>query len=362
MSEELKNLLSEELKDELTKIFEKAMDEIANLVVSQELDQAKIEFLGKKGQLTDILRKVGTLSPEERPMLGSHANEIREKIANAIEEKRKQLVLKDGEKKIATEKIDVTLPSRRTEYGKRHPISTIIMELEDIFIGMGFDVVSGPEIEYDYYNFTALNMPLNHPARDLQDTFYINKDNVNTNVNEDVVLRTQTSSVQIRIMEKTMPPIRMVCPGRVYRCDSIDATHFPIFHQIEGLVVDKNITMNDLRDTIELFVQALLGSDTKIRFRPHYFPYTEPSAEVDVQCFICGGKDDSCSLCKGEGWMEILGSGMVHPKVLSQFDINPDIYTGFAFGMGLDRLAIAKYGIDDIRLLFENDIRFLRQF
>ena len=359
MSEELKNLLSEDLRDELTKIFEKATNEIADLIVTQDLDQIKIDFIGKKGQLTDILRKIGKLSPEERPVLGSHANEVRERIANAIEDKRKQLSIKDGEQKLISEKIDVTLPSRRTEHGKRHPISTVITELEDIFIGMGFDVVSGPEIEYAYYNFTALNTPESHPARDLQDTFYINGANINTIDGEEVVLRTQTSSVQIRVMEKTQPPIRMVCPGRVFRCDSVDATHSPMFHQLEGLVVDKNITMNDLRDTLEEFVRGLFNEDTKIRFRPHHFPFTEPSAEVDFQCFICGGK--GCSFCKDEGWIEMLGAGMVHPKVLAECGIDPEIYTGFAFGFGLDRLAMVKYGIDDLRLLFENDIRFLRQ-
>ena len=359
MGDELKNLLSEEIKEDLTKIFERAMNEIANLVVSQDLDQAKIEFLGKKGQLADILRKLGSLSPEERPSVGNRANEVREKIMNIIEEKRKQLSIQDGEKKLASEKIDVTLPSRRIVQGKSHPISTTVNELEDIFIGMGFDVVSGPEIEYAYYNFTALNTPESHPARDMQDTFYVNRADVNT-TDEEVVLRTQTSSVQIRVMENSKPPIRMICPGRVFRCDSVDATHSPMFHQLEGLVVDKNITMNDLRDILEEFVRGLFSNEAKIRFRPHHFPFTEPSAEVDIQCFVCGGA--GCPVCKYEGWIEMLGAGMVHPKVLDECGIDSTIYTGFAFGFGLDRLTMVKYGIDDLRLLFENDIRFLQQF
>ena len=297
------------------------------------------------------MKGMGELSAEERPIMGQLANEVRSSIENALNQAKEKAEKIELERKLEAETLDVTLPGKTHAIGKLHPISAVQKEMEDIFIGLGFEIVDGPEVEYDYYNFTALNIPPEHPARDTQDTFYINSN---------VLLRTQTSSVQIHAMEKKRPPIRMISPGRVYRSDAIDATHSPMFHQLEGLVVDKGITMGDLKGTLELFAQNMFGSDTKIRFRPHHFPFTEPSAEVDVSCFVCGGK--GCKLCKGEGWIEILGAGMVHPDVLTRCDIDPTEYSGFAFGMGIERIVMRKYNIDDMRLLYENDIRFLSQF
>ena len=279
------------------------------------------------------------------------ANEVRAAIEEALAEKAQSLKQKQLEEKLKKEKIDVTLPSNASKIGHIHPLTAVQRRIEDIFIGMGFSIAEGPEVEYDYYNFQALNIPPNHPARDTQDTFYIT---------ENILLRSQTSPVQVRTMEKQKPPIRVISPGRVYRSDTVDATHSPLFHQIEGLVVDKGVTMGDWKGMMETFAKEFFGSDTRLRFRPHHFPFTEPSAEIDVSCFVCGGK--GCRVCKNEGWIEILGAGMVHPFVLSNCGIDPNEYSGFAFGMGIERLAMKQFGIDDMRLLYENDVRFLEQF
>jgi phenylalanyl-tRNA synthetase alpha chain len=339
------------MKEQLLKIKESALQVLENADTLEALEDVRIKTLGKKGELTSILRSMGQVSPEERPIIGQIANEVRAEIEAKILEVGDKIRSELSAKKLLAEKIDITAPSKKVEMGHRHPLDMVQREMEEIFIGMGFDVVEGPEIEYDYYNFEALNTPKDHPARDTQDTFYINPN---------VLLRTQTSPVQARIMEKTQPPIRIISPGRVYRSDAVDATHSPMFHQVEGLVVDKGITLGDLKGTLELFVQNMFGKDAKIRFRPHHFPFTEPSAEVDVSCFVCGGK--GCRLCKGEGWIEILGAGMVHPNVLSMCGIDPEVYSGFAFGMGIERIVMRKYNIDDMRYLYENDARFLSQF
>ena len=315
------------------------------------LEDIRIKYMGKKGELTAVLKGMGQLTPEERPIIGALANEIRQTLEKKIDEKKTAIEAALEEKKLAEEVIDITMPGKRNDEGKLHPMTQVMNRLKDIFMGMGFSIAEGPEVEYDYYNFEALNIPKNHPARDTQDTFYIE---------DNIVLRTQTSPMQVRVMEKTKPPIRIIAPGRVYRSDTQDATHSPVFHQIEGLVVDKNITMSDLKGTLERFVKELYGEDTRVRFRPHHFPFTEPSAEMDYSCFNCGGK--GCSVCKGEGWIEILGCGMVHPKVLENCGIDPEEYSGFAFGIGLERIAMGKYSINDLRLFFENDMRFLEQF
>lgn len=318
---------------------------------SEELEELRVKFLGKKGELTSVLKGLGKASPEERPVIGQLANEVRAFIENEIAEKKELLQKKKLEEDLKKEILDVTMPGKKSEIGARHPLSSVENRLKDIFLGMGFTVVEGPEVELDYYNFEALNIPKNHPARDTQDTFYIN---------DDVVLRSQTSPVQVRVMEKTKPPIRIIAPGRVFRSDAVDATHSPVFHQMEGLVVDKGITFGDFKGTLELIMKELYGQNIKIRFRPHHFPFTEPSAEVDVSCFVCGGK--GCKVCKQEGFIEVLGAGMVHPKVLSQCGIDPEVYSGFAFGIGLERIAMGSYEIDDMRLLYEDDLRFLKQF
>ena len=289
--------------------------------------------------------------PEERPVVGQIANEVRAEIETAITEKKASLADAALDAQLEAEKLDVTVPGKKAKVGHRHPLTLVQRDMEEIFIGMGFSIAEGPEVEYDYYNFQALNIPENHPARDTQDTFYITNN---------ILLRSQTSPVQVRTMEVQKPPIRIISPGRVYRSDAVDATHSPLFHQLEGLVVDKGVTMGDLKGILELFAQRMFGENTKIRFRPHHFPFTEPSAEVDVSCFACGGK--GCRVCKGEGWIEILGAGMVHPNVLRGCDIDPDVYSGFAFGMGIERIVMTKYNIDDMRLLYENDTRFLSQF
>ena len=316
-----------------------------------DLEQIRIQYLGKKGELTGVLRGMGALTPEERPIIGQLANEVREEIEKALGAKAEAEKNAMLEKRLVEEKIDVTLPSVAAKMGKLHPLTQVQRTIEDIFIGMGFSIAEGPEVEYDYYNFQALNIPENHPARDTQDTFYIT---------ENILLRSQTSSVQARVMEQQKPPIRIISPGRVYRSDAVDATHSPLFHQVEGLVVDKGITMGDLKGMLETFAKTLFGNDTLLRFRPHHFPFTEPSAEVDVSCFVCGGK--GCRVCKNEGWIEILGAGMVHPFVLENCGIDPKVYSGFAFGMGVERIAMKYYGIDDMRHLYENDVRFLKQF
>ena len=339
------------MKEQLEKIRSDAAAALAAAADAEAVEAARVAFLGKKGQLTAVLRGMGALSPEQRPVVGQLANEIRAFVEGEIEKKKAELAEKARAKKLASGVIDVTMPGRRNKAGRLHPLNKVLEEVTSIFTGMGFTVAEGPEVELDYYNFEALNTPADHPARDSQDTFYIT---------DKILLRTQTSSVQIRAMEKSKPPIRMIAPGRVFRSDTADATHSPVFHQIEGLVVDKGITMANLKGTLETFVKALYGPDARIRLRPHHFPFTEPSAEVDVTCFKCGGK--GCRFCKGSGWIEILGCGMVHPRVLKMSGIDPEEYSGFAFGVGLERIALLKYEIDDMRLLYENDDRFLRQF
>lgn len=339
------------MKNQLEAIRTAAREALESSHNTADIEQLRIKYLGKKGELTSILKQMGKLTPEERPVIGQLANEVRAFIEDAIESKVKELNKKKQLEQLKAEKLDVTLPGKKPALGAKHPLTIVLDEIKEIFVGMGFEIVEGPEVETDYYNFEALNMPKNHPARDTQDTFYIN---------DNIVLRTQTSPVQVRTMEKQKPPIRIISPGRVYRSDAVDATHSPLFHQIEGLVVDKGITFADLKGTLETFVKRLYGEDSVVRFRPHHFPFTEPSAEVDVQCFGCHG--EGCRLCKGEGWIEILGCGMVHPKVLSNCGIDPEVYSGFALGLGLERVAMRRYGIDDMRLFFENDVRFLNQF
>ena len=339
------------MKEQIEKIRQSALEEIKNANDEKVLNDARVKYLGKKGELTLILRGMGGLSPEERPVIGSLVNEVRDEIENLIEEREKEFKTAEIKRKLEHEKIDVTMPGKKINLGSVHPITQIIKDMEEIFIGMGYEIADGPEVELAEYNFDKLNTPPDHPARDIQDTFY---------VTDDIVLRSQTSPVQARVMETQKPPIKIVCPGVVYRSDSVDATHSPVFHQIEGLVVDKNISMADLKGTLEMFAKKCLGEKTQIRFRPHHFPFTEPSAEADVSCFVCGGK--GCRVCKGEGWIELLGCGMVHPNVLRNCGIDPEEYSGFAFGCGIERIAMAKFGIDDMRLLYENDVRFLKQF
>ncbi len=339
------------MKDQLQKIKEQALSQIDACKEVKDIDDLRVKVLGKKGELTAILKQMGKLTAEERPVIGQLANEVRENLEKSISEKLAFLKSKAVEMKLATETVDVTMPGTKHEQGKRHPLNTVLEEMKDIFRGMGYTVVDGPEVEETKYVFDMLNTDEGHPARDPQDTFYIT---------DKILLRTQTSSVQIRTMLKEKPPIAIISPGRVYRSDAVDGTHSPIFHQCEGLVIDKKITFGDLKGTLEMWAKRLYGDDVKLRFRPHHFPYTEPSAEVDLQCFKCGGK--GCSLCKGEGWIEMLGSGMVHPQVLINCGIDPEEYTGFAFGIGLERITMMRYSIDDMRLLYENDSRFLSQF
>ena len=339
------------LKEKLMEIRERAEKELSELRDATELENFRVQVLGKKGELTGILKQMGSLSAEERPKMGQLANEVRASIEAMLKEKTAELRSKEQEAKLKKETIDVTLPGKKHEIGHKHPLSIVLDEVKDIFVGMGFQIATGPEVEWDYYNFEALNLPPDHPARDTQDTFYIT---------EKMLLRIQTSPVQIRVMEKQEPPIRIIAPGRVYRSDAVDATHSPFFHQIEGLVVDKGITMGDLKGSLMQFAKRLYGEDTEIRLRPHHFPFTEPSCEMDVTCFKCGGK--GCPMCKGEGWVEILGGGMVHPKVLKNGGVDPEVYSGYAFGVGLERLTMFRFNIDDMRLLFENDARCLNQF
>ena len=339
------------MKEQIKQIRQVAEEAIAAAQSEQEIEALRIRFLGKKGELTAILKQMGGVSPEERPIIGQLANEVRSYIEEQISTISTSLKALSAAKKLESEKIDVTIPGRATTLGQKHPLNIVLDEIKEIFLGMGFDVAEGPEVELDYYNFEALNIPKDHPARDTQDTFYIT---------ENILLRTQTSPVQVRVMEKQKPPIRVISPGRVYRSDAVDATHSPVFHQIEGLVVDKDITMCDLKGVLEQFAHEIYGADTKVKFRPSFFPFTEPSVEVDVSCSECGGK--GCRVCKGSGWIEILGCGMVHPKVLANCGIDPEEYSGFAFGLGLERIVMRRFGINDMRLLFENDIRFLNQF
>ena len=339
------------MEKKLRELLENAKTEIDLADSMDILESTRVKYLGKKGELTQILRGMGSLSPEERPVVGKVANEVRETIQVLIENAKAAIRDRALERQLESEVIDITMPGKEIELGNKHPLTQSFDELKNIFIGMGFKIAEGPEVETVYYNFDALNAPANHPSRDMSDTFYIN---------DDIVLRTQTSPVQVRAMEKMKPPIRIISPGRCFRNDTPDATHSPMFHQLEGLVIDKGITLGDLKGTLEVFVKTFLGENTKIKFRPHYFPFTEPSAEVDASCFKCGGV--GCNFCKGSGWIELLGAGMVHPNVLRNGGIDPEEYGGFAFGMGIDRLTMLKYGIDDIRLFFENDIRFLKQF
>mgnify|MGYP000873024762 CR=1 FL=1 len=335
----------------LRKLAEEAGAALAAAETLEELNGIRIRFLGKKGEVTQVLRGMASLSAEERPRIGQIANEVRATIEKELAARTALLKNRLKEKKLREEGIDVTLPGTPVPGGGKHPLSLVLEEIEDIFLGLGYSIAEGPEVETDYYNFEALNVPSDHPARDTQDTFYLT---------EKFLLRTQTSAAQIRTMEKRKPPIRIISPGRVYRADEVDATHSPVFHQVEGLVVDKGITMCDLKGVLEQFAHEIYGPETKVRFRPSFFPFTEPSVEVDVTCGECGGK--GCRVCKGAGWIEILGAGMVHPNVLSVCGIDPEIYTGFAFGIGLDRLTTTRHKISDIRLLFENDLRFLEQF
>ena len=339
------------MKEKLEEIRAAAHEALAGAADIDALEQLRIKYLGKKGEITAVLKGMGKLTAEERPVIGALANEVRTQVESMIETKKAEIAAKLEEIKLKAEVIDVTMPGKAQERGELHPLTKVMNNIKDTLIGMGFEIADGPEVELDYYNFEALNIPKNHPARDTQDTFY---------VSDNVVLRTQTSGMQVRVMEKQKPPIRIIAPGKVYRSDAVDATHSPVFHQIEGLVVDKGVTMADLKGTLEMFIHRLYGDETKVRFRPHHFPFTEPSAELDISCFKCGGK--GCPMCKGEGWIEILGCGMVHPKVLANCGIDPEVYSGFAFGIGLERIAMGKYDINDLRLFFENDLRFLGQF
>ena len=339
------------MKEQLSAILTDAKNQVASSQNETEIEAIRVKYLGKKGELTAILKQMGSLSPEERPKMGALVNEAKQELEELISVKKNELKSAEQQKKLAEETIDITLPHKEIKPGKLHPLNTVLDDMINIFQSMGFDVVDGPEVETDHYNFECLNVPADHPARDMQDTFYLA---------ENLLLRTQTSAAQIRTMENRKPPIRVICPGRVFRADEVDATHSPVFHQIEGLVVDKGITMCDLKGVLEEFAHEIYGSDTKVKFRPSFFPFTEPSVEVDVTCSECGGK--GCRVCKGSGWIEILGAGMVHPNVLRSCGIDPEEYSGFAFGIGLDRLTTTRYKISDIRLLFENDKRFLDQF
>ena len=339
------------MQEQLMSIKENAFNELKDAVNSARLEEIRVKYLGKKGELTTILRSMGGLSKEERPVVGKLVNEVKKEVEDKIEEMLTSIKEKEKNAKLASEVIDISMPGKKNVIGKRHPLDLTLESMKDIFISMGFTVEEGPEVELDYYNFEALNIPKNHPARSEQDTFY---------VNDNLVLRTQTSPVQIRVMENQKPPIKMIAPGKVYRSDAVDATHSPIFYQMEGLVIDKGVTFADLKGTLELFAKKMFGDNVKTKFRPHHFPFTEPSAEMDATCFVCEGK--GCRVCKGSGWIELLGCGMVHPQVLRNCGIDPEVYSGFAFGFGVDRMVMLKYGIDDIRLLYESDMRFLNQF
>lgn len=339
------------MKEDLEQIRVNFEQKVRECDALSQLEELRVAFLGKKGELTGLMKGMGQLSAEERPVIGQKANEVRTFIEQKLQERVAELKEKALEMKLNAEAVDVTMPGNVRARGSKHPINQISDEMKDLFIGMGYEIADGPEIEYDYYNFEALNIPEGHPARDTQDTFYIT---------DNLLLRTQTSSVQIHVMEHKKPPIRIICPGKVYRSDNMDATHSPVFHQIEGLVVDKGVTMGDLKGTLEVYAKYMFGPDTKIRLRPHHFPFTEPSAEVDVSCWACGGK--GCRVCKNEGWIEVLGCGMVHPDVLRRCDIDPEVYSGFAFGIGIERTAMARFGVTDLRQFYEGDVRFLSQF
>lgn len=337
------------MRETLEKIKAEALEALS--AKDAQVEELRIKYLGKKGELTAVLRGMGKLSAEERPVIGQLANDVRTEIEKKIESLAAERREREIREKLEAERLDVTVPGNSVPVGHFHPLALVQRQLEEIFLGMGYSIVEGPEVELDYYNFQALNIPKDHPARDTQDTFYIT---------DNILLRSQTSPVQARTMEKSKPPIKIISPGRVYRSDAVDATHSPLFHQLEGLVVDRGITMGDLKGTLEMFAKTMFGEETRIRFRPHHFPFTEPSAEVDVSCFVCGGK--GCRLCKGEGWIEVLGAGMVHPNVLRMCGIDPEVYSGFAFGLGIERIVMLKYHVDDMRHLYENDVRFLDQF
>jgi len=339
------------MNEKLKQIKDLVELELKDSIKVEDIENIKVKYLGKKGEITIILKTLGQMAPEDRKEAGSLINTLRQEVESIIE--HNYIILKDSEieKKINSEKIDISIDKFSEEIGNKHPLTMVLDDIKEIFIGMGYSIAEGPEVEYAEINFDALNTPKDHPARDLQDTFYIT---------EDIILRTQTSPVQARTMRNQKPPIKIICPGRVYRSDNVDSTHSPMFHQVEGLVVDKNITMSDLKGTLETFAKTYFGDNTKIRLRPHHFPFTEPSAEVDVSCFVCDGV--GCKVCKGEGWIEILGAGMVHPNVLEAAGIDSKIYSGFAFGMGLERIAMTKFDINDMRYLYENDVRFLKQF
>ena len=341
------------MKEQLEAIRKSALDAVAETRTAADLEAVRVRYLGKKGELTAVLKQMGKLSPEERPVMGQLANDVRAALEAAIEARSDALAQEAMAARLKAETVDVTIPGKKVELGHKHPMYTVLDEIKEIFINMGFEVMDGPEIEQADYNFTKLNAPENHPSRDWTDTFYLTEDS-------SILLRSQTSPMQIRAMETYGVPIRMISPGRVYRKDEVDATHSPMFHQIEGLVVDKGITMADLKGTLNAVIREIYGPNTKTRFRPHHFPFTEPSCEVDIQCHKCGGV--GCPTCKGEGWIEVLGAGMVHPKVLRGCGIDPEVYSGFAFGMGLERLAMGQFKISDLRLIFENDMRFLSQF
>ena len=341
------------MKELMQSLREAALRAVAETADVEALEAQRVRYLGKKGELTAILRQMGSLSAEERPVMGQLANQVRAEIEQALDERRAALSKKLLEKKLESETVDVTLPGKAERLGHKHPMYNVLDQIKDIFIGMGFEIVDGPEVELADYNFTKLNIDEAHPSREWTDTFYFTPDSR-------VCLRTQTSPMQVHAMETRPLPIRIIAPGRVYRKDEVDATHSPMFHQIEGLVVDKGVTMADLKATLNLVVEQIYGEGTVTRFRPHHFPFTEPSCELDIQCHKCGGK--GCPTCKGEGWIELLGAGMVHPKVLAGCGIDPDVYSGWAFGMGLERLAMGEYKITDLRLIFENDVRFLEQF
>lgn len=339
------------MKEKLKSIEEKALEVIKEAKTSDALEELRIKYLGKKGELTSILRSMGNLSKEERPVMGKLVNDVKKEVEAKLDAAVKAIKEREKQAKLANEVIDVTLPGKKQVLGNKHPVELTLERMKDIFISMGFTIEDGPEVELDYYNFEALNIPKNHPARSEQDTFYIN---------DNLVLRTQTSGVQVRTMENQKPPIKMISPGKVYRSDALDPTHSPIFHQMEGLVVGEGVTFADLKGTLDLFCKKMFGDKVKTKFRPHHFPFTEPSAEMDATCFVCGGK--GCNVCKGSGWIELLGCGMVHPNVLRNGGIDPEKYSGFAFGFGVDRMVMLSYGLDDIRLLYESDMRFLNQF
>ena len=339
------------MKEKLEALRQQALQELETLHTPKELEEFRIRVMGKKGPLTELLRGMGSLPAEERPQMGQLVNQLRAQLEEKLHEKEAAAQTALKEQKLKDEALDITLPGKAAKTGGLHPLNIVLEDMIDIFQSMGFDVVDGPEVETEHYCFEALNVPKDHPARDMQDTFYLG---------DDLLLRTQTSAAQIRVMEQRKPPIRIICPGRVFRADEVDATHSPVFHQVVGLVVDKGITMCDLKGVMEQFAHEIYGPDTKVKFRPSFFPFTEPSVEVDVSCSECGGK--GCRVCKGSGWIEILGAGMVHPRVLRGCGIDPEVYSGFAFGIGLDRLTTTRYKISDIRLLFENDQRFLEQF